>query len=1030
MIILPGYWRLTDRTTGIEQCAFKDDLDSTCLGGPGTGQCMPGYDGPLCEQCAIGYFDEKYYYKAEDLRCTQCPEVGSVAIKVVVVLFSLLGVAVLLYVLVKAPPTCLRHISTQIKLSIATMKSIGLQSKIKITISFYQIITVMDSTYSVELPDAYSQWLQAFTWIGELDWISLTVATECITPPTIDQSMFQQQLRIRGLGPLVLTFAIAGASTIASVLLFLAQRRKLDVFVAELAAKLSNKRTHLTTDERVCEATNFAASSTSTSASPPHVHPPPMPPTHAEEASIEIEHEPTSSSLSAWGAKSTVFSSVRASESQVVNDRNTQTLKAAVKMGLLNALPLALWITFVLAPSLSANIFRSWLCISFGFESGTDKYFLKRDMYVECYTDGEHMRITSLAWIFVGMWPVGLVILYTLLLILCRNAILQHTPTKLSRATRFLHRDYKPSCFMWEPLELVRRTALTGWVILIDESLDFIRLLVGFIASLAFTVILLSYQPYLRREDGLLAILAQVVIVCVFLCAILLDLFNSFMEIEHITSLTGLASKYIGFTTTTDIVTTTIACSLAIIIAAATGIFFRIWTEGRVKYLRLRHNKQVPEVGLSPHMLWHLFLSHVWSDTQDAASVMKRQLQRLLPNVNVFLDVDDLADISLLEAYIERTSVIAILLSKNYFWSVNCLREARATVLFEKQVINVHEVDPLKGGAPLEEIKECCPADCCTHIFKHPVVRWYRLPEFQMETLKAVAIAMLSATPLYKRLPNLEVFAPGDLLSLTYYFKSPVVLFSHKDNEGAEAFAEELLKITHYAQTPHKSPSNASNDAKEAERRFVKVNTPGHTFTTTQQLPDWTSWQMGEYQKEDDPGTPVATHFLLYLNKNTFVDEKKGERLAEALQSAMLAGMPLVLVQEFDHERGGCEFAEILRNTPEPLFGRGIYKKIATPLNPGLHREVSLILVAKKMGAQPRTKWFFGQQENQPSDGLYRIQRRLTDISNPKETTRRVIKRSRFAATSLFKACVNDDINATCTDTDAKAGEHGLDGLS
>ena len=52
---------------------------------------------------------------------------------------------------------------------------------------------------------------------------------------------------------------------------------------------------------------------------------------------------------------------------------------------------------------------------------------------------------------------------------------------------------------------------------------------------------------------------------------------------------------------------------------------------------------------------------------QDQVAVIKRQLQLCLPGIRVFLDVDDLTDISALETYISQTSVILIFLSDAYF---------------------------------------------------------------------------------------------------------------------------------------------------------------------------------------------------------------------------------------------------------------------------------------------------------------------------------------------------------------------------
>ena len=71
--------------------------------------------------------------------------------------------------------------------------------------------------------------------------------------------------------------------------------------------------------------------------------------------------------------------------------------------------------------------------------------------------------------------------------------------------------------FFWEPLELMRRTALTGWVLLFDErsrgsGAAFLRLVAAMFISLAFLVALLSVKPYNRPEDDVLATMSQLML--------------------------------------------------------------------------------------------------------------------------------------------------------------------------------------------------------------------------------------------------------------------------------------------------------------------------------------------------------------------------------------------------------------------------------------------------------------------------------------------------------------------------------------
>ena len=92
---------------------------------------------------------------------------------------------------------------------------------------------------------------------------------------------------------------------------------------------------------------------------------------------------------------------------------------------------------------------------------------------------------------------------------------------------------------------------------------------------------------------------------------------------------------------------------------------------------------------------------------QDQAKVIKSLLGSMVPGLHVFLDVDNLESIDALEEYIDATATVMIFVSKGYFKSGNCLREARCTVKKGKPITLVHDSAVyLKSYAPLEEIKD------------------------------------------------------------------------------------------------------------------------------------------------------------------------------------------------------------------------------------------------------------------------------------------------------------------------------------
>lgn len=67
-----------------------------------------------------------------------------------------------------------------------------------------------------------------------------------------------------------------------------------------------------------------------------------------------------------------------------------------------------------------------------------------------------------------------------------------------------------------------------------------------------------------------------------------------------------------------------------------------------------------------------------------------------------------------------------IFVSKGYFLSTNCLREASTAVAKAKPLALVH--DPVHGGATLETIKENeCPLELQAIFKDHKIIEWHRV---------------------------------------------------------------------------------------------------------------------------------------------------------------------------------------------------------------------------------------------------------------------------------------------------------------
>jgi len=592
----------------------------------------------------------------------------------------------------------------------------------------------------------------------------------------------------------------------------------------------------------------------------------------------------------------------------------------------LNATGPCLLIIFLFAPATNRAVFRAWDCEPYEFSATEDHYYMRSSPLTRCGSS-DHHQILAVAFVFMMMWPVGSVAIFLGLALRARRRLLNNNPDRFVRATLFLHGDFKPEYYYWASVELVQRSILTGWVLLVSADKSFLRLIVSFMTSLAVLVWTLIASPYRRGEDNLLAGASCLLLVLTYVCSIMIKGYEDFADADP-----ALTQRVLGIGSSNGIVVLLIIFAFVLLTIMILSVLSRLRTESRVQILRLKESGAPPKLTLKAGQLWLLFISHIWSTGQDQAATVKRQLQRMLPGISIFLDVDDMQNVADLEQYIEQSACILCFLSQGYLASKNCLREIRAAVSMSKPRINVHEADPRKGGATLTEMRDKdCPPELRDAVFggKKPV-QWHRIADFQLVTLKVIAEQILLASPEYSAKPSLPLVMRGEVTAQQLAFPSECVLFTSKANPGADAVAMELQSCINVQHTENPSTAMAQQlasgpDGTRKVRRYSRTQQTMHT--------------VGE-----------ATHFLLYLSLDTFVGAVS-EELPAHVRAAMSCGMPIILAHENDEEKRGCEFNQFFHTTPEDI--QVLYKDIlAVALMAAEHREVSMAHLAKKLGAK------------------------------------------------------------------------------
>ena len=343
-----------------------------------------------------------------------------------------------------------------------------------------------------------------------------------------------------------------------------------------------------------------------------------------------------------------------------------------------------------------------------------------------------------------------------------------------------------------------------------------------------------------------------------------------------------------------------------------------------------------------------------------------------VPELKVFLDVDDLDDIKKLAEYVEASSCILLFISRGYFQSSNCLIEIEAALELRKPLILIYETSKMHGGCSIQDIiRSECPVHLQHRILElaTTLLQYQRGKEFELVTVCEVLECALLATPKYASAPHeaVELYTKQSVLHRGMQLSRPVALFYSQYNARAAEVASQLaayLGDRMVLTGVFEVPDAAAEVAAEASTRpplkacgsslararssssFRHGLRESSSPSKERSIPKWS-------QPSDGSARHAAlekdTYFLLLLNELTFAEEPTVGLLTQQLSYLLDSGSRVLLVHDttlpFDH---------FLRVTPKELLLRRIYQSLAVPLcASGMQRAVSFALLAQNIDAKP-----------------------------------------------------------------------------
>lgn len=426
----PGFWRLTSGSDDIIRCEYP----LACPGG-GPQACTDGNEGPMCAVCA-----ESMMTVNDDGLCEDCPD-GTVP--PLVAAGAILGVCLILWPirkLVYRPSSGMQKASHRLKKFREAVTNIG-PSKAKSAVTFYQIMMSLDESFDLEpLASEYSDLISVFKFV-EIDWSVQAYPKGCLV------GGYTARLLMVAFAPIGILVAFPIALLFAIVIWMAVEK-----FCCSGSGPPPHTGGHPTSiSSRDRRKSSVFTQATQMIQIATWQRRPSEPPS-SQAIRTAGGDEKLSCRLSGRSNRDSISGSGSLAYEQV----GKWTTR------LLSVLPMALFVIFIMLPSVSRTIFAVWDCKPYKTGASTSISYLRRDLAVLC-GGNEHNRMTALAVILVLVWPVGMQLFFVLALWVNRKALYTGKETMSANAMKFLTGGYKPQFFYCARLTLtLHRLALAG----------------------------------------------------------------------------------------------------------------------------------------------------------------------------------------------------------------------------------------------------------------------------------------------------------------------------------------------------------------------------------------------------------------------------------------------------------------------------------------------------------------------------------------------------------------------------------------
>ena len=394
-----------------------------------------------------------------------------------------------------------------------------------------------------------------------------------------------------------------------------------------------------------------------------------------------------------------------------------------------------IWLVLLIYPSICRQIFATFNCVPF-----ENRYLLYDDPLLDCFVP-EYFPWMILAVVGTICYCFGIPVAA---FALTRR---YHGTTKRSRV-QLLLASYHDDKWWFEGVDLLRKLFLTTIILYIDQDSK-LQVALGLLLAVSLAMLYDRLQPYRHWVCGTLQLVCMMQIMFTYIAALVFYESQQTMELldrADIRDHDTLAGVML------------ILANILCFVLLSWSVVMHMWRSSReVSDVNRLYYEDGTPITLSRKDGSHydVFLSHQWEYGQDQCGTIKSGLRLLVPDMRVFLDVDDLSNIADLEVVIGRSDVFVVMFTRGYLTSPNCLRELKEALRLNKRMLIVQETDPNHGAVAPDQLPSLLDMGAedraaCEELLlrvqraqETEVVEWYREKRLKMATLRLIVTTIL-----------------------------------------------------------------------------------------------------------------------------------------------------------------------------------------------------------------------------------------------------------------------------------------------